>query len=88
MGIEWFMHMAVDQKSGLLFVYQPVKAFKTPMAEVFGVMNMPGRGMGDQDINPALSPDGKPQALDNFFCPVSLRNFSIRAMAEGAVCDG
>ena len=49
------MHVAVDKAAGGVFVHQLVETLEPPVGQVLAVVQAPGRGVGQQDIEPAAA---------------------------------
>ncbi len=59
MGVD----MSMDKIARRIFVNKPSKTFKSSMTPVFGVMDVPWRRMGDNDIDTAHPPNLGTQTL-------------------------
>ncbi len=59
--------MAMDKKSGLMPVYQGMKAIESFVAAVLSIVNMPGRRMCNCHINSAFPPQSHPQSPNYLF---------------------
>lgn len=49
------MYMSVDEIAGLVTVQQVAESLKTPVGKIFAIVNVPGRRMGQQDIDTAMA---------------------------------
>ena len=59
------MDVAMNEIFRPVTVNKPVKTVKAFMAAVFRIMNTPWRGMGNDQVKPALPPDSYFQITDN-----------------------
>jgi hypothetical protein len=72
MGIKFPVDMSMDKISGAVFSDQGVEAVESPVAWIFSVMDMPGRGMGDDHVNRFFPPKLQPQGENLFFIMASV----------------
>lgn len=60
-----FVHMPVDEITGLVAVQQVAEGLKAPVGQVFPVVDIPGRRMGKENINTAMAKKRE----RSLFCP-------------------
>ena len=51
------MDVTVNKILWLILLNQPMIALKSPVAGIFRIMNMPGRGMGDYQVDTSPPPE-------------------------------
>ena len=60
-----FVHMPVDEITGLVAVQQVAEGLKAPVGQVFAIVDIPGRRMGKENINTAMAKKRE----RSLFCP-------------------
>jgi hypothetical protein len=56
MGIKFPVDMSMDKIIGPVFSDQGVETVESPVTQIFSVMDMTGRGMGDDHVNRFFTP--------------------------------
>ena len=61
------MGMTVKKIPGLISVYKSSEYLKPPMADIFGIVDMPGGSMGDDNIDSPVPPQQRTDFSDQTF---------------------
>lgn len=67
MGIKFPVDMSMNKICGPVFSDQGVEAVESSVAQILFVMDMTGRGMGDDHVNRFFSPQRQPHGKNMFF---------------------
>lgn len=72
-----FVHMPVDEITGLVAVQQVAEGLKAPVGQVFAIVDIPGRRMGKENINTAMAKKRE----RSLFCPALHFLFFVLVLA-------